>query len=161
MKEGREKREERRKKNFLLPSSFFHLLSSSRGITLIEVLIASVIMSTGLLLIIEGMGRSQTAIRTAENMVLSSQLAEEQLAQTDIQARQFAKISSSSESGTVKIPGREFQWQKRIEPFHHKSIKDETKLNRVSVELTWKEGGRSDGGFALESLILNREKVSK
>ena len=128
----------------------------SKGFTLTEVLIAVVILATGLLLIIEGMGRSQQALRVGENLISASREAEERLSEYEIEVRERNRLSTGTEEGTSRYLGKEFKWEKECAAFHDSSLADETKLNFVHVQISWKEGSR-DNRFALDSLILNRE----
>ena len=129
----------------------------SLGFTLIEVLIAVAILATGLVLVVEAMGRTQQAIRVSENLATASLLAEEQMAASEIDVRQEHQLRPGTESGNEILPGRKFKWSKKIEPYRDPSIEDETKLNEVSVKVEWKEGGR-EAGLETASVLLNREK---
>ena len=117
-----------------------------------------VILATGLLLIIEGMGRSQQVIRVGENLVFVAQFAEEKINEAQIKSKQYEKLPTGSERGTEKLPGKEFHWQTSVQIFDHPSIETESELNRVNVLMTWTEGAYRNNEFNLESLILNQSK---
>ena len=128
---------------------------SQVGFTLIEVLVAVAILAGGLVLVIEGMGRTQQALRVSENLVTASQVAERHLTDTVLQLFQEHSLRSSSDSGKEKSPGREFQWARKVEPYADETMEDATKLNRVEVAVDWKEGPRQNQ-LQLAAILLNR-----
>jgi type II secretion system protein I len=127
------------------------------GFTLVELMVAVVILSTGLLLIIEGMGRSERALRTAENLIIASQIAEKRAAEMEIEVRQVHELSTGTDDGKEVLPGKQFDWTVTTDSFKHATIEDETKLNRVQVAVQWNEGSRQSN-LTLGTLVLNREK---
>ena len=130
----------------------------SRGFTLIEVLIAIVILATGLVLIVEGMGRSQQVLRISENLFTASQIAEEKLAELHLEMRDRHKLNFGSDQGREQFPGRIFNWAKTVHTYSDKTIEDETKLNQADISVEWNEGPARQNKLELSSLILNREK---
>lgn len=140
------------------PQPTTYTRESSKGFTLIEVLIASVILATGLLLVIEGMSRGQQGMRTAENLVIASQLADEKMTESEIETRQLHRLNMGSDKGEEILPGKNFKWVKSHEPYSDASIPDATKLNRVDVEVQWQEGASRNNNLKMQTLVLNREK---
>ena len=133
-------------------------ITAVAGFTLLEVLIAALILSTGLLLVIEGMGRSQHGLRVADHLIRGSLIAEDQFTKSQIELRQFHKLSGGSDQGTEAMPGKSFNWKKMVRAYHHETVKDETKLNYVEVQTDWNDGPSGKGNLNLSSLLLNREK---
>ena len=131
---------------------------SPKGFTLIEVLIAILILATGMVLVIEGMGRTEQAIRVSQNLVTASMIASDQLVKSQLEVREKHKLSSGSDQGSERLPGRNFHWEKKVGPYSDESLEDQTKLNQVDVEVRWKEGSRGENLLKLSSIILNREK---
>lgn len=131
-------------------------LKSSCGFTLIEVLVAIVILASGLMLIAEGLGRSQQSLKISENLILASQIAETKLAEYEIEAEERHKIRSGTDEGLAIFPGREFRWFKQANPYRHASLQDETRLNQALSRVSWKEGSRRNE-MILETLVINRE----
>jgi hypothetical protein len=103
------------------------------------------------------MGRSQQAIRIAEDMVSAAQLAEEKFSDSEMEVRQSHKLRAGNESGKLAVNGRTFTWKKSIAPYSDEDLKDETKMNTVAVSVEWKAANRNNQ-MQIESLILNREK---
>lgn len=130
---------------------------SSRGFTLIEVLLAILIFATGIVLVMEGMGRSQYVLGISQNLVTAVLLAEKQITQSELETLQNHKLRVGSEEGKEKVRGRDFKWFKQIQPCLDESIKDKTKLSQVDLKVEWKEGSRQDQ-VVLSALVLNREK---
>ena len=136
------------------------LVRLSAGFTLVELLIATVILSTGLLLVIEGMARSQQGMRVGENLVLASQVLEEQFSESEINVLQYHKLPGGSTSGKEIFPGKVFRWKKEEDAYSHPTIKDETKINQVTIQVSWDEGIRKNN-LEIGSIIINREKNLK
>jgi type II secretion system protein I len=135
------------------------ICDDSRGFTLIEVLVAIVILAVGLVTVIEAMARTEQAFRISQNLVTASQLLEDKLTEAELEVRQFHELRTGSDQGFLRLPGREFKWVKEIRPYMDRSMKDATKLNRVDVTIQWREGSTRQNQLALGSLIVNREKV--
>lgn len=133
-------------------------LWSERGFTLVEALVAIVILASGLVLVAEGMGRTQQAFRISEHLAAASLLGQEKMAEWEMELEQFRKLRSGTDQGREKIGDREYTWEKAVRPYRHKSIKDTTKLNQADVLFQWKEGRGRSGRLELSSLFLNREK---
>ena len=131
--------------------------SLSKGFTLIEVLIAVLILATGLVLVIEAMGKTQQAIGVSQNVIVATQLAEQKWIEKEMEAIDTHKLRSSSDGGKQKDLGRDFEWSRQVSPFQHETIKDETKLNQIDVTVSWPErGGKSE--LKIASLVMNQEK---
>jgi type II secretion system protein I len=127
--------------------------SSQRGFSLVEVLMAITVLSVGLVVVVQAMGRTQQALRLSENLALSSQIADEQMTRLELKARE--KGNTYGDDGRASFPGREFEWSSRLQPYQHFTIQDETKINQSSMEVRWKEAG-SDRNLRAYSLILKR-----
>ena len=132
--------------------------NNQRGFTLVEVLIAIVILATGILLMIESMGRSQQAIRIADNLVRGSLLLDQKLTDLEMEVRDRHRLSYGNSEGKLRQPGKEFSWQTYTRPYHDDSVLDQTKINQSTISVKWKEAGNRSNELTFESLILNHEK---
>ena len=133
-------------------------LHDPRGFTLVEALVAIVILACGLVVVAEGMGRTQQAFRISQNLVGAGILAQEKMAELEMELETLHKLRSSSDQGKEKNAEREYAWTETVRPYKHKSIKDTTKLNQASLVFQWKEGRGRAGKLELSSLLLNKEK---
>ena len=127
------------------------------GFTLVEVLVAIVILATGLLLVIEGMGRSQTAIKISENLVQASFLLEQKITELEMEVLSRKKLPFGSDEGKLKIPGREFLWHYQIKPYSAPSVRDQTQISQAEVSVKWRESGRVND-LLMQSLLVNVEQ---
>lgn len=133
---------------------------SPPGFTLVEVLVAVLILGFGLVLVIEAMGRTQHALRISKNLMLASQLAENQIVEKEMELRQDYKLRSGMDTGKIELPGRIFNYENSVNVFRAENIIDETKLSRFDVKFNWSEGTRKNE-LVVATLLLNREKVQQ
>lgn len=117
-----------------------------------------VVIATGLVLIVEGMARSQQALSISRNMITASRLIEEKMMALELEARQGKFLRSSTDSGKERVDGRVFQWKQRVSVYPDSTIVDQSKVNQAGVEIQWKEGPVRQSTLAVETLFLNREK---
>lgn len=128
-----------------------------RGFTLIEVLIAAVILAGGLVFVIEGMGRTQQILRIADNLVTASLTAEEKFIEAQLEMNKSQELSSVSGRGQEKFPGLEINWDRQVRGYTDSTVQGTGKLNEVDVNVQWHEGHRQNI-LKLISLILTHEK---
>ncbi len=128
------------------------------GFTLIEVLIAIVIIATGLVLIVEGMGRSQEAIGISQNLITASRLAEEKMTDIGLDVQQRHSPYPGMEKGTERDGGRVFGWTKQTAAYADPSIEDQSKMNQSEVTVKWKEGAHRENEVKVDTLFLKREE---
>ncbi len=147
--------QKKRKSDFCLPSSIFCRLSS-RGFTLIEVLIAISILAIGLVLVVQSMGSTQLALRLSENVIRASYIAEEQMVKMELKVRELERLAFGGQSGKVEFPGRIMQWESGAEHFDDRSIKNNSRVNKLYVKVDWKETLRQET-FQIQTLILDKK----
>lgn len=131
---------------------------NASGFTLIEVLVAIVILATGLVLVIEGMARTQQAIRISENLVIASAFVEKKLTNAELEVRNLKRLGLNHSSGEWRLAGKEFEWSESVGPYNDETILDQTRVNLVEVNLRWPEGPARTGELKLATLVRNRDK---
>lgn len=137
-------------------------LSSSRGFTLIEVLVAIVILATGFVYVAQALGRTQQALRVSQNLLKAGLMAEERLSEAEIELREMRKLSTSYRDGEEKFPGgRKFHWQRNTSPYYGRGITDQTLLNQVDVLVKWDDGPARHSEESLNTVLMNRPKEEK
>jgi prepilin-type N-terminal cleavage/methylation domain-containing protein len=130
---------------------------SQSGFSLVEVLVAIVILSTGFVFVAQAMGRTQEALRISQNLLKASQIAEERLAELEVQLREFGTVSSASKFGEEKFPGnRNYSWSQRVSPHYGKGVEDATRISQGNITVAWKEGVR-ENKESLSSLLKTRK----
>ena len=123
-----------------------------------EVLIAILILATGLVSIIQGLGRTQQGLKVSQNLVRVSQIAGERLTEAELELYDDRKLSTSQDQGVERMPGLKLDWNRSIGVYSGKGIEDETKLNRVDLTLAWAEGASRQNRLMLSTILLNRPK---
>ena len=134
---------------------------NNRGFTLIEVLIAIVILATGLVMIMTAMGNTQQALRISENMITASQILDEQFVKTEMELISSKKLSSGHNEGRIKLPGREFLWTREVRPYQEEGLKDETRMNQVEMAILWQDGPVRKNEIRIVRLMMNRDLKEK
>ncbi len=134
-----------------------NIFRNEAGFTLIEVLVAIMILATGLVLVIEGMARTQQAIRISENLVIASTFAEKKLVDADLAARNSKRLGLNLTSGKLRQTGKEFSWNETVGPYDDFSLKDQRLVSRVEINVNWEEGPRT-GNLKVAGLVRNRLK---
>jgi prepilin-type N-terminal cleavage/methylation domain-containing protein len=81
------------------------------GFTLIEVLIAVVVLSVGIVLVLQGMHGALAAWDGGVERMRSAMLAGETLEQWRLGARETGELPSSSERGRFDPPFADYRWQ--------------------------------------------------
>ena len=145
-------------KSKVRPSTFDLRLSTSVGFTLIEVLVAISILAVGLVLVVQAMGRTQLALRLSENVIRASYIAEEEMVKKELKVRELGRVVFGGEKGKREFPGRVMEWESSMRPFQHSSMKEESRLNKLTVKVDWKESARQNN-LEIQTLVLNRRKI--
>lgn len=106
------------------------------GFTLIEIMLAVVILSFGLVLVLRSFATALDGITRSENVKAASYLLEEKMEEIKEKAKEEDGIKRGTSSGqfTVLTP-RRCEWSLEVVP----SGVDED-LNEVKLEISWQEG---------------------
>jgi prepilin-type N-terminal cleavage/methylation domain-containing protein len=109
----------------------------SKGFTLIEIMISVAILSFGLILILQGFTHSLNILRISQNNLQATLLAEEEMSQLQIDAKNSKYGLLTDLNGESQVDNIEFSWQTSITP--DEEYED---LNKLLTTVSWKEGRR-------------------
>jgi len=112
-----------------------------QGFTLLEVMIALAIIAISLVVILHSHALSISRVNQAKNILVSSLLAEEQMAEVEMLG--FSKLKNSS-GVCVDYPG--FHWKRIVSPTPFDEVK------KAVVHIFWEAEG-SEKDFKLETYI--------
>ena len=102
-----------------------------RGFLLIELLAATIILSTALVVISRTFSNSAALLNHAASLLRAEMLLEEKMADFE----QEQTLSAGSQEGTFSLPDS-FHWSSQIEK------RTEPSLYQVALTVSWKEGLR-------------------
>ena len=120
--------------------------NTRNAFTLIEVMISIIILSIGLVLILQTFGRSLIALRTAEDYLKATNIGANKLAQMQIKAKEdWDSFKKDGLDERFKTDGIEYVW--KVDVVSVKWLMDKIPdiyktLNEVKTTLSWKEGKR-------------------
>ena len=117
-------------------------MSSRRGFTLIEVLVALVVVTAGLTIIAQGFMTGGRASVASQHETIATMLAESKMAEVEA----GILTTQSSASGTFEPERPEFSWTLQPEST------TTTGLTKLTLTVTWKERNE-DRTFALTRLM--------
>ncbi|MFA6358167.1 MAG: prepilin-type N-terminal cleavage/methylation domain-containing protein [Candidatus Omnitrophota bacterium] len=109
-----------------------------RGFTLIEIMISIAILSTGLILVLQGFTYTLNVLRISQDNLETSLLAEEKIAETEIDIKQNKSAFLQDASGDLQSNNIEFKWQVKLTP--DREYED---LYEAVTTVLWKEGRRN------------------
>ncbi len=133
--------------------------SPQAGFTLIEVLVASVILASGLIVVITALARTQEAFRISRNLVFASQIAGEKIAETELQWIEAGKLSLESDQGKIQHGPTSFVWSRQIDTYRAESLLDETRANQIDVKVQWNDGRTRKNELACSTLLVNEPEL--
>ena len=112
-------------------SGFKRRKASSRGFLLIELLAATIILSTALVVISRIFSSSAALLNHASSLLRAEMLLEEKMSELEWEKT----LSVGSQEGTFSLPGS-FHWSAQFEK------RTEPSLYQVALTVFWKEGLR-------------------
>jgi prepilin-type N-terminal cleavage/methylation domain-containing protein len=120
------------------------LRTGSKGFTLIEIMLAVLILSFGLVLVLRSFATALDGLKRSENVKVASYLLEEKMEDIKEKAREGGGVTEGYSSGEVTISTpRECKWSIEVVP----SGVDEN-LNKVELVISWTEGKSKRSLFA-------------
>jgi len=127
--------------------------NQSRGMTLIEVLVAFVVLSVTLAVILQIFTGGMRNARLADSYSRAVFLAESKLAAVGVER----PLLAGDDAGQMV----DMQWHVNVQPVDDGGVADRlllpSRLYQVSVRVAWNEGGH-DRQILLESLRLGRRQ---
>ena len=108
-----------------------------RGFTLVEIMVATAILSLGLVLIFEAFFTSLDAFNYYNNYLYVFNLAEEKIWEAQDHIERFGSLSNIETSGEIEAKKRIFNWYLISAPL------DQTdNLHKIDLQFSWKQGKR-------------------
>jgi type II secretory pathway pseudopilin PulG len=104
---------------------------------LIEIMVSVAILSFGLILILQGFTHSLNALRISENNLKANLLAEERIAQLQINARQGTDALLRDLHGQTSFDNIKYKWETEVAA--DERYED---LHKVLTIISWEEGRR-------------------
>lgn len=122
--------------------------SPARGFSLIEVMIATMILGLGIAGIVAAGAKCMAVARQAKNY----EVAREAVARVDVEKPILLeeKIENAEDGGTLEAPYQSFTWQRSVEPV---GLEDDG-LFQITTVVQWSEG--SDKGREEVVTLLRR-----
>ena len=116
-----------------------------RGLTLVEILLSIVILSSAVTVIMQAMARSVSALHLAQNMITAYAFANAKLADVELE---LAQRQDPSGSGSFREGRDLFQWSVDVVPWV-----DSPGVDHVSLAVTWTQSGHA---YVREVAMLHR-----
>lgn len=135
-----------------------------KAFTLIEVMLSVAILSIGLILILQGFGRSLGALRISENNLKATFVAENKFAEAQIQAKEEWDAFAGGLDEEFKFEDIKCVWEIEVEsvgwgeelpPEDYEDLYQD--LNTVRARLSWEEGKRK-GAVGLITYMRTSEE---
>ena len=121
-------------------------MNLKRGFTLIEIMISVAILSTGLVLILQGLMHSLNILQISRDNLKATLLAENKMAEVEIKAREGKEVFLEDLGEEFEFEDMECEWGIKFSPveFEIEETFDEKyeDLNEVEAIMSWKEGRR-------------------
>lgn len=144
----------------LIPTYFFKKVSGIKhrgakcSFTLIELIIAVCILSSGIVLILRSLLTAQAAISSGQNRIKAVRFMDEKLAEVRISALKQSIIDYQTQEGTIYLGNYTGKWNLQISPVEE----DEKKgyLNEVRITVSWKEAN-TPKNISLITYLENKE----
>ena len=125
------------------------------GFTLIEVLVALVILSTGLVLVLRAFETSMAALSEARDALRASLLIREQMGEAEAAQREAGGDMLSASDGRYIGRYSDFRWEREVHPFPvlgDTGIEGEAAAELAEVTITIRKDG-SDQTYSATTLL--------
>lgn len=116
------------------------LIGENKGFSFIELMIALVILCTGLVIIIQGFILAASALNRAQNMVIAGNFIDTKLQALEISAEEESGAKKDNTEGSFSSLGRAFNWNLDISSLEGAGDTDLSEvLNTAKLEVVWQE----------------------
>jgi len=127
-----------------------------RAFTLLELMVATVILATALVALSFAVSRCVRGYSAAENMQTALNITEDKLAEWALASSKRDEIKTGAEEGEVTVRGRTYAWRNEVQQT------DDPKILKYEFTIKWKEGGsalsRTFHGLTPRESKLERSK---
>jgi len=124
-----------------------------RAFTMVEIMVAVVILSAGLVVVYESLLKSLDAFQTFETRLTAQLVADGAVANIERQMRSpWRATAPTQQKGTTLADGRTFTWQTQV-----MLAQAAQELYQVSVSVSWPEGSRTRSVQRVTLLAAPRE----
>jgi prepilin-type N-terminal cleavage/methylation domain-containing protein len=123
-------------------------MRAKRAFTLIELLISVAIITVGMIFVLGALGRSVSALATADRTIRANELLNGQIWTLDADGRQVKPSIPVNASGTFDAPYEGFRWARATHDisidFDHKWVKSRRELSaEETVSVSWDQSRRT------------------
>lgn len=132
------------------------------GFLLFEVMVTVAILSLGLVLILRSFTTSLAAVRTSQEYMWACLLVEEKIGELEEESEVTRKVTTTPSRGEFTLTSEKDRWREKFRwEIATKGLRDEegeeTPLDKVTVTVAWKEGGR-EREVRLTTYLVNEEE---
>ena len=119
------------------------LKAKSKGVTLLEVMLAVTILSVGLVMVVRSYTSCLRTIKITQNLLLANLLLEEKIWQKEEEKLSTAIFIEGQEENQFDPPWDNFRYEISLEPVEEELPQDyEDNLRKCSLQVRWRQGSR-------------------
>lgn len=146
--EGRRKKEEKNNTK-LRPSSLVPRLSSlvsrpSSGFTLVELLVAVVVIAVGMVFVLGALGQCMNALTTAQKTARANYLLSQKIWSIDEERQLNGGSQEGAWNGIFEEPYADYNWTDEVrmidEDFGNETVFIQKYLNEETLKVVWRQG---------------------
>jgi len=108
-------------------------IGRSKGFTLMEVLLAAVLVGGALVAVVQALGSSLGALHRSRTVLQAARLLEDRIIELEQQSFESKKVSLGQDQGTFERSGVVYEWTAAKAPTVFKDV------SLVTAEVLWKE----------------------
>ena len=128
------------------------ILSTKRGLTLVEVLLAVSILAIGVISVLRAYANAIATLQIGQHTIDATGLLKQKMADVEQMVLEAEEISPESERGAFESPFEEFLWEWEIKPAEIEG------LNKLTLMVSHSDNPRI---FALNTYVVNKNFEKK